>query len=73
MVLKTFNVQEETYKKFSNLCKNHGVSMSKQVEIFMESVIEEDPEVRQEYMEKLNQIKKGRFIKVKNFAEYYGL
>lgn len=42
MALKTFNVQEETYDKFSSFCKGHGVSMSKQVEMFMESMLEEE-------------------------------
>ena len=33
MVLKTFNVQEVVYGKFSHFCKEHGISMSKQVEL----------------------------------------
>lgn len=73
MVLKTFNVQEDVYKKFSSFCKGHGISMSKQIELFMESMIEEEPEVRKEYLEKLERIRKGKFIRVKNFAERYGL
>ena len=73
MVLKTFNVQEEVYSKFSSFCKEHGVSMSKQVEMFMESIIEEEPEARKEYLEKLNRIRKGRFIRVSSFSERYGL
>ena len=73
MVLKTFNVQEGVYKKFSHFCKEHGVSMSKQVEFFMESIIAEDPEAKKEYLEKLERIRKGKFIKVQNFAERYGL
>ena len=71
MALKTFNVQEEVYSKFSNFCKGHGVSMSKQVEMFMESMIEEEPEAKQEYLEKLERIRKGKFIRVKSFAERY--
>ena len=73
MVLKTFNVQEETYKKFSGFCKGHGVSMSKQVELFMESMVEEEPEAKQEYLEKLERIRKGKFIRVKSIADMYGL
>ena len=73
MVLKTFSVQEGIYKKFSDFCRSHGVTMSKQVELFMESVVEEDPRVREEYLEKLARIKKGRFVHVQNFAEHYGL
>ena len=73
MVLKTFNVQEEVYGEFSRFCKEHGISMSKQVELFMESQIEDEPEAKQEYLKKLERIRKGKFIKVKNFAERYGL
>ena len=71
MVLKTFNVEEVVYHKFSSFCKAHGVSMSKQVEMFMESILEEDPKAKQEYLEKLDRIRKGKFIEVKSFAERY--
>ena len=73
MVLKTFNVQEAVYKKFSYFCKGHGVSMSKQVEMFMESVVEEEPEAKKEYLEKLDRIRKGKFIRVESLAKRYGL
>jgi len=71
MVLKTFNVEEIVYKKFSDFCKGHGVSMSKQVELFMESMIEEEPEAKQEYLKKLERIRKGKFIRIDNFASRY--
>lgn len=73
MALKTFSVQEEVYKKFSNFCKGHGVSMSKQIEMFMESMVEEEPEAKQEYLEKLNRIRQGKFIRVRSIADRYGL
>jgi antitoxin component of RelBE/YafQ-DinJ toxin-antitoxin module len=73
MVLKTFNVEESVYKKFSDLCKSNGMSMSKQVEFFMKSMVEEEPKVKQEYVEKLEKIRKGKFMKVDNFAKKYGL
>jgi 3-hydroxyacyl-CoA dehydrogenase len=73
MVLKTFNVQEAVYKKFSSFCKSHGISMSKQVQIFMESMVEEDPQVKKEYLEKLDRIRKGKFISVSSFSDRYGL
>ena len=69
MALKTFNLDEETYKKFSEFCKENGISMSKQIEIFIKAQLEEKPEVRKEYLKKLNAIRKGRFIKVKNVDE----
>ena len=73
MVIKTFNVQEETYTKFSSFFKAHGMSMSKQVEMFMESMIEKEPEAKKEYLEKLERIRKGKFIRIDNFSERYGL
>jgi len=39
----------------------------------MESVVEEDPKVKAEYLKKLDRIRKGKFIRVNNFAERYGL
>jgi hypothetical protein len=47
--------------------------MSKQVELFMESMVEEEPDAKQEYLKKLERIRKGKFIRVDNFAERYGL
>ena len=74
MVLKTFNVNEETYSKFSKFCKEHGLSMSKQINIFIEAQMAEEPEVKEEYMKKLNRIiKRDKFIEVKDFSERYGL
>jgi len=73
MVLKTFNVDEGIHAKFSQFCKEHGISMSRQVQLFMESQVEDEPEAKKEYLEKLERIRKGRFIKVKSFAERYGL
>jgi len=69
MALKTFNLDEETYRKFSEFCKENGISMSKQIEIFIKAQLEEKPEIRKEYLKKLNAIRKGRFIKVKNVDE----
>jgi len=73
MSIKSFNVDENIYGKFSTYCKENGISMSKQVETFMKSMIEEDPTAKQEYLDKLEKIRKGKFVKVNNFAERYGL
>lgn len=73
MVLKTFNVQEAVYNKFSSFCKQHGISMSKQIEIFMESMIENNPKAKKEYLAKLDRIRKGNFVAVGSFAERYNL
>lgn len=60
MVLKTFNLDEDVYKKFSEFCKEHGISMSKQVNIFIQSQLEQKPSVREGY---LNKLKKMRDLK----------
>ncbi len=33
--LKTFNLDENVYREFSNYCKKQGISMSKRVENFI--------------------------------------
>ena len=35
MALKTFNLNEKSYRKYSAHCKEHGISMSKQVDKFI--------------------------------------
>jgi hypothetical protein len=35
MALKTFNLDEESYKKYSTHCKDKGISMSKQIDKFI--------------------------------------
>ena len=70
MALKTFNIDEAIYKKFSDFCKKHGISMSKQVELFIRSQMEDEPEVRPEYIEKLRKIQKeGKYIRFKSVDE----
>ena len=71
MVLKTFNVKESAYLKFSKFCKAHGISMSKQISMFMESMVEREPKAKEEYLKKLERIRGGGFISVKGFAERY--
>ena len=73
MVLRTFNVHEKVHKKSSHFCKGYGLSMNKQMEMFMVSVIGEEPIAKQEYLKKLERIRKGEFISVKSFAGKYGL
>jgi len=73
MVIKSFNVSPATYDRYSKLCREHGISMSKQIEIFMEAQIEDDPVLKREYLEKLERVRKGKFIRVDDFAKRYGL
>ena len=70
MVLKTFNIEEQTYRKFSDFCKQNGISMSKQIDIFIKAQIEEKPKVRAEYLQRLEAIRKGKFIKVGSIEDF---
>jgi len=70
MVLKTFNLEEKIYKKFSDFCKANGISMSKQINIFINAQVTEEPKVREEYLRKLDLIRKGRFIKVGGIEDF---
>ncbi len=63
-------MQEEVYNKFSSFCKDMGISMSKQVDRFMESFISEEPVAKKEYLEKLEQIRKGKFIRYSSMDEF---
>ena len=70
MVLKTFNLEEETYNKFAEFCKENGISMSNQINTFLKAQIEIEPKVREEYLKKLEIIRKGRFIKINTPEEF---
>ena len=76
MVIKSFNVEDETYQKFSEYCKGNGISMSKQVDFFMKSVIEVEPEAKKEYIDKSNNIRKQKSISIgglDSFKKKYGI
>ena len=73
MAIKSFNIQEDVYKIFSTFCKENGISMSKHIEFFMKSCIEEEPIAKKSYLKKLEKIRKGKFIRVDNFAKQYEL
>ena len=70
MVLKTFSVQEKVFDKFSRFCKERGMNMSKQIEIFMESIAEEEPETKKEYLEKLEKIRQQKSIHIGNLSNF---
>jgi len=70
MVLKTFNLEEETYNKFSEFCRQNGISMSKQIDIFIKAQTEENPKIRAEYLQRLDSIRKGKFIKVGGIEDF---
>ena len=70
MVLKTFNVEEESYSKYANFCKENGVSMSNQINTFIKSQVETRPKVREDYLKKLDAIRKGKFIKIGSHDDF---
>ena len=70
MVLKTFNIEQETYNKFSDFCKQNGISMSKQIDIFIKAQLEENPKVRAEYLLRLETLRKGKFIKIGSIEDF---
>ena len=70
MALKTFNLDEETYRKFSEFCKENGLSMSKQINIFIQAQLEEEPQIREGYLKKLDTIRKGKFINIGTFEDF---
>ena len=72
MALKTFNVDEGVYKKFSTACKENGMNMSKQVEFFMRSMVGEE-KVKDSYIKKLEKLRKGPFIRIDDFSKHFGL
>ncbi len=39
MALKTFNIDKKTYELYSRHCKKEGISMSKQVEKFIQEEV----------------------------------
>lgn len=47
--------------------------MSKQIEMFMKSMVEDEPEAKKEYLDKLNRVRKGNFVRIKSIADRYGL
>lgn len=73
MAIKSFNIDESVYSLFLGFCRENGISMSKQVEMFMASQVEEEPKVRAEYLKKLERLRKGKFVTVNSFAKRYGL
>lgn len=70
MVLKTFNVENESYNKFSEFCRENGLSMSSQINTFIKSQVETSAKVRAEYLLKLDNIRKGKFIKIASHSDF---
>lgn len=70
MVLKTFNLDETTYNRFSQFCKEHGLSMSRQINFFINAQIAETKQIRESYLKKLAKIRKGKYHHFTSFEEF---
>ena len=73
MAVKSFNISEDIYARFSGFCRQRGLSMSRQVQFFMESVIEREPKANKKFLKRLDRIRSGKFIAVEDFGARYGL
>jgi len=40
VAIKTFSIDEKTYKEYSNHCKKEGISMSKKIDNFIKSELD---------------------------------
>ena len=60
MALKTFNLNEQTYKQFSKHCKANGISMSRKIENFIK---EELNKLKSPIKEELKETKEHSFSK----------
>ena len=68
MTIKTFNLDDKVYKKYSKFCKENGINMSKQIEFFICSQLAENAKTRNKYLDKIKAVRKGKFTD-ENFIE----
>ena len=57
MVLKTFNLDEKVYAEFSEFCKENGLSMSKQVNLFIQAQMSGKVGERNKLLDKLKKMR----------------
>ena len=71
MGIKSFSISDEVYEKYSAECKRLGLNMSKQIENFMKFQLEEEFLVREEYAEKIREMRRKRFGFVTDVSREY--
>ncbi|MBN2246999.1 MAG: hypothetical protein JW755_14265 [Candidatus Aminicenantes bacterium] len=71
MGIKSFSISDEVYEKYSAGCKRLGLNMSGQIENFMKFQLEEEFLVREEYAEKIRDMRKKRFGFVTGVSREY--
>ena len=64
MSVKSFSISDDVYEKYSSECKRLGLNMSKQIENFMKFQLEEEFAVREEYIYKIEKLRKDKFKKL---------
>ncbi len=70
MSVKSFSISDYVYEKYSTECKRLGLNMSKQIENFMKFQLEEEFALREEYIEKIEKIRKEKFRQVADFDKH---
>ena len=71
MSIKSFSISDNVYEKYSSECKRLGLNMSKEIENFMKFQLEEEFTVREEYIEKIDKLRKERFRPVPDFDRHF--
>ncbi|KYC53699.1 MAG: hypothetical protein AMQ74_00318 [Candidatus Methanofastidiosum methylothiophilum] len=69
----SLNINNKLFHKFEIFCEEHGTTADDEIESFIRSILDDDVEITEEYQRKLDTIRKGKFIRVNNFAEFFGL
>ena len=76
MVQSLVRLSEDTNRVLNVVKAKHGLrTKSEAIELVARAYAEEllEPELRAEYVETLEKIKRGRSVPVRNFAKRYGL
>ncbi|ADN36316.1 conserved hypothetical protein [Methanolacinia petrolearia DSM 11571] len=71
MSVKSFSISDDVYEKYSSECKRLGLNMSKQIENFMKFQLDEEFAVREEYIYKIDKLRKERFRPVSDFDKEF--
>ena len=73
MVQALVNIREDINQALNVVKAKHGLKDKGQAIEFVVTKYLEEPELRQQFIEKIQSIDKQRSIPVKDFAKHYGL
>jgi len=71
MSLKTFNIDEKSYKQYSEYCKKQGISMSRRVEVFIKKELEKINDHHIPIKEAKNKAQKNTITQNETPAEHH--